>query len=53
MRKFAFVIAGIIPLIGIADWNAEATTLIVAAEPHYSLAQKAGCWLPGLPWRPG
>jgi len=49
MRKFAFVIAGIIPLIGIADWNAEATTLIVAAEPHYSLAQKAGCWLPGLP----
>ena len=51
MRKFAFVIAGVVTLmlVGFADWNAEATTLIVHAEPSYSLAQKAGCWLPGLP----
>jgi hypothetical protein len=51
MRKFAFVVAAVIPLmlVGFADWNAQATTLIVPAQPNYSLAQKAGCWLPGLP----
>ena len=51
MRKFAFVVAAVIPLmlVGFADWNAQATTLIVPAQPNYSLAQKAGCRLPGLP----
>ena len=51
MRKFAFVVAAVIPLmlVGFADWNAQATTLIVPAQPNYSLAQKASCWLPGLP----
>jgi hypothetical protein len=51
MRKFAFVVAGVVTLmlVGFAGWNAEATILIVHPEPNYSLAQNAGCWLPGLP----
>jgi hypothetical protein len=51
MCKFAFVVAGVVTLmlVGFAGWNAEATILIVHPEPNYSLAQNAGCWLPGLP----
>jgi len=45
MRKFAFVVAGVVTLmlVGFAGWNAEATILIVHPEPNYSLAQNAGC----------
>ena len=55
MRKLALGITAAVVLLlaGILAWNAEATTLTSAATAHpaanFSLAEKAGCWLPGLP----
>ena len=55
MRKLAIGITGAVALLlaGILAWNAEATTLTTATAAHagtnYSLVEKAGCWLPGLP----
>ena len=51
MRKFAIGITGAVALTvsGLAGWNAEATTLIGHPKPSYSLVERAGCWLPGLP----
>jgi hypothetical protein len=40
-------------LAGVLAWNAEATPLTrattVPSGTNYSLVEKAGCWLPGLP----
>ena len=55
MRKLAtrIAFASALLLAGAWAWNAEATTLSGAAiaqpETNYSLIEKAGCWLPGLP----
>jgi hypothetical protein len=55
MRKLAIGIAGaaVLLLAGALAWNAEATTLTSATTAYpatsFSLAEKAGCWLPGLP----
>jgi len=55
MRKLAIGITGAVALLlaGILAWNAEATTLTSVATAHpatnFSLVEKAGCWLPGLP----
>ena len=55
MRKLAIAITGAVALLlaGVLAWNAEATTLTSVATAHpatnFSLVEKAGCWLPGLP----
>jgi hypothetical protein len=55
MRKLVIGTTGAVALLlaGILAWNAEATTLTgaITARPgtNYSLVEKAGCWLPGLP----
>jgi hypothetical protein len=55
MRKRVIGLTGTAALLlaGILGWSAEATTLTGAATVHpatnYSLVEKAGCWLPGLP----
>jgi hypothetical protein len=55
MRKLAIGMTGAVALLlaGILAWNAQATTLTSAASAHpatnFSLVEKAGCWLPGLP----
>jgi hypothetical protein len=54
MRKLVIrITAAAAILLAGAAWNAEATTLTGAATVRpgtsYSLVEKAGCWLPGLP----
>jgi hypothetical protein len=55
MRKLVIGIAAAAALlmVGAIAWNAEATTLTSSTTAHpgtnYSLVEKAGCWLPGLP----
>jgi hypothetical protein len=55
MRKLVIGISAALALLlgGILAWNAEATPLTGATATHpatsYSLVEKAGCWLPGLP----
>jgi hypothetical protein len=51
MRKFAIGITGAVTLmlVGSASQNTEAMTLAVRPQPNYSLVERAGCWLPGLP----
>ena len=54
MRKLAIGITGAVALLlaGILAWNAEATTTSAATTypaTNFSLVEKAGCWLPGLP----
>ena len=55
MRKLVIGITGTLALLlaGLLAWNVEASSLTssTTARPgaNYSLAEKAGCWLPGLP----
>jgi hypothetical protein len=55
MRKTVMGITGTLTLLlaGLLAWNAEASSLTssTTARPgaNYSLVEKAGCWLPGLP----
>lgn len=55
MRKLIISTLGAVALVaaGVLAWNAEATTLTSSTTSHprpsYSLVEKAGCWLPGLP----
>jgi hypothetical protein len=55
MRKFLIGMTGAVALMlaGVFAWNAQATPLtdVNKARPgtSYSLVEKAGCWLPGLP----
>ena len=49
MRKFAFVVAAVIPLmlVGFADWNAQATTLIVPARTELFVGPECGLLVAG------
>jgi len=54
MRNLTIGIATVvIPLFaGVLAWNAEATPLtgtVMQPGVNYSLVERAGCWLPGLP----
>lgn len=55
MRKLIIGALGAVALVtaGALAWNADATTLTASTTthpgPNYSLVEKAGCWLPGLP----